>query len=264
MDIDKVFHTNIKYVLIPGDIADPVVELTYTGPELQFKEELRKHFARNELNEKAQKSVETQLSSAKTTEAHVTNAMSAILSRSTGQYQIIPITMPSPTNDHVGINAYIDDYGVHKQLAKNARASRILTDEIYGDCFLSKTIDDGEDVWSRNDFLKEDYEAWLANPPSAKGRWDPSMAAQMQNMMDPENKDKSDLVKQLQNMNSGAGSAVENTIPDNECWGCRKVMTRHFKCTRCKKAKYCGNECQKDDWRFHRRICKPTDELTAN
>lgn len=60
-------------------------------------------------------------------------------------YQIIPLTLPMKSTGYKGVNAYIDNVGRVKGLGVNARASRITSDDIRGDCFLSLTYDDEED-----------------------------------------------------------------------------------------------------------------------
>lgn len=56
-----------------------------------------------------------------------------------------------------------------------------------------------------------------------------------------------------------------------KCRNCDTKVTGKLKCSICKKAVYCHRECQKDDWQYHKRICKKpeapkkkkTEEKTA-
>lgn len=46
-------------------------------------------------------------------------------------------------------------------------------------------------------------------------------------------------------------------ITITECGVCQKKppTTPLFECVKCRKAAYCGAECQKKDWPFHKRFC---------
>ena len=43
----------------------------------------------------------------------------------------------------------------------------------------------------------------------------------------------------------------------NVCWNCSKTKTevQLYKCTGCKKARYCGKECIERDWPVHKNYC---------
>jgi hypothetical protein len=42
---------------------------------------------------------------------------------------------------------------------------------------------------------------------------------------------------------------------NRSCDKCRNVSSNHSKCSRCKDAFYCSRECQKSDWKRHKRWC---------
>mmetsp|Transcript_26348 Transcript_26348/g.59470 ORF Transcript_26348/g.59470 Transcript_26348/m.59470 type:complete len:426 (+) Transcript_26348:2-1279(+) len=44
--------------------------------------------------------------------------------------------------------------------------------------------------------------------------------------------------------------------PDVPCQNCRAPCTKPLRCGVCKTATYCSANCQKEDWRFHKRLCK--------
>ena len=44
-------------------------------------------------------------------------------------------------------------------------------------------------------------------------------------------------------------------ITKEECGFCRKKQLLQ-ECIKCRRAAYCGPECQKHDWRFHKQYCK--------
>lgn len=72
---------------------------------------------------------------------------------------------------------------------------------------------------------------------------DPKMSAQMQAMM-------------------GSMMGIEPTPPKAEappppqCQACGQPCQKPLRCGTCKAVNYCSAKCQKEDWRFHKRICK--------
>lgn len=72
---------------------------------------------------------------------------------------------------------------------------------------------------------------------------DPKMAAQMQAMM-------------------GGMMGIEPTPPKVEapppppCQNCAQPCLKPLRCGTCKAVTYCCAKCQKEDWKFHKRICK--------
>lgn len=40
------------------------------------------------------------------------------------------------------------------------------------------------------------------------------------------------------------------------CKNCRQPCEKSFKCGKCKEAIYCSAKCQREDWQFHKRLCK--------
>jgi hypothetical protein len=42
------------------------------------------------------------------------------------------------------------------------------------------------------------------------------------------------------------------------CAKCKKVMEDHNRCTGCRTVDYCGADCQKADWKAHKKFCKAT------
>merc|ERR1719210_2193578 len=51
--------------------------------------------------------------------------------------------------------------------------------------------------------------------------------------------------------------------PPPDCQSCGKACTKPLRCGRCASAVYCSAACQKEDWRFHQRICKKPAADTA-
>lgn len=55
---------------------------------------------------------------------------------------------------------------------------------------------------------------------------------------------------------STAKAAKADEAPAPTCANCMKAITsRVLRCTMCKKANYCSQECQRGDWQFHKRVC---------
>ena len=53
-------------------------------------------------------------------------------------------------------------------------------------------------------------------------------------------------------------SATINVVDErNNCNYCKKRSDELRKCTRCRKTNYCSKECQTNDWKEHKIVCKP-------
>mmetsp|Transcript_91900 Transcript_91900/g.291552 ORF Transcript_91900/g.291552 Transcript_91900/m.291552 type:complete len:335 (-) Transcript_91900:100-1104(-) len=47
------------------------------------------------------------------------------------------------------------------------------------------------------------------------------------------------------------------------CHNCHKDISKPLRCGICKKVEYCSAQCQKDDWRYHKRVCKKPEAPKA-
>ena len=56
-------------------------------------------------------------------------------------------------------------------------------------------------------------------------------------------------------------STVEVECIDKYCNNCFKPLKTKYKCSRCKFSHYCSEECQKEDYGFHKYICKAKKEF---
>lgn len=65
-------------------------------------------------------------------------------------------------------------------------------------------------------------------------------------------------------MADSASSATGAT--GNQCDGCKKTESKDLslkKCNRCKSASYCSRECQKSNWKAHKKFCVATAQANA-
>lgn len=236
MSLDDTIHPKFTFLLIPQDINNPVQELEFEGKEADFREKLKAHLNQEKVNclnkhnfqefkrglkDKAEGKIDDE-------------GIERMVQGSSQNYQIIPLTLPTKTNEFKGINAYIDSVGRIKDLPTNARATRICSTDIRGDCFLSRVFDD-DDTFQRVNCNKEDFDDLMKKPPDAKGRWSETSAA----------------VQLLQK----TGAAPTEAPPKPKCANCGKEEMPLKRCGRCGKSYYCGATCQREDWRLHKRIC---------
>ena len=47
------------------------------------------------------------------------------------------------------------------------------------------------------------------------------------------------------------------------CGNCGKTPSSPLRCGNCKEAVYCSGECQKEDWQFHKRLCKKPNKIES-
>eukprot|EP00918_Siedleckia_nematoides_P098123 GHVU01214825.1.p1 GENE.GHVU01214825.1~~GHVU01214825.1.p1 ORF type:complete len:184 (+),score=47.60 GHVU01214825.1:343-894(+) len=173
-DLDDVVHSKLTYVFVPMDMADEMEERQYSGSERGFKEILTNHFGQNKMT--AKESKELQKSISEQAKDKVAPQVMKTAMEASQSYEIVPLVTPK-SGSFDCINAYIDSVGRVKNLPTNARATRVASTDMRGDCIVSKTYDD-EETFKRVDFTKKDFEEMLRNPPDASGRWNQANALQ--------------------------------------------------------------------------------------
>merc|ERR1712157_652631 len=66
-----------------------------------------------------------------------------------------------------------------------------------------------------------------------------------------------DIIKQAVDMGVLPKSATKH-LPQEKplCLTCKGDCAKVLRCSVCKTATYCSAQCQKEDWKFHKRLCK--------
>ena len=159
------------YVHIPCNEQEPAKEIVFDGSsDEELRGRLRRFFAKGSYTEGAKAEMRTALL-AKVDEAKRANVDAGMLDNlvgDEGQFEIVPISLPSRTNGFRAISLYIDDKGRFKDLPLNSRASMLAQRDIRGDGFLPSNHDDPAlDTWERVDTPMSTFEKLLADPPAA-------------------------------------------------------------------------------------------------
>eukprot|EP00923_Selenidium_pygospionis_P009691 GHVN01016682.1.p1 GENE.GHVN01016682.1~~GHVN01016682.1.p1 ORF type:complete len:255 (+),score=51.85 GHVN01016682.1:121-885(+) len=254
MSLDDVIHQDrFKYIFIPADPNEEVEEREFQGREKDFKNLMRLHLSSTSLfnDQKNKFKQDLKREAAKHDNQHsvkdVTdnpineNVLDNLTQASGENYQIVPLTLPSKANGFEAINCYIDNIGRVKDLHTNSRATRIASRNIRGDCFVSKTFDD-EEEFRRIDLSYHEYANMLKSPIEAQSQWDQTEI--VQKMMKGEAPTSSTL-----NDAEGASALTH-------CHCCGEEKKELMRCSKCKKAVYCSQHCQRSDWKFHKRVCQ--------
>lgn len=92
---------------------------------------------------------------------------------------IMTVSLPTSENGHVGVSMYCDDKGRSKNLPFNERATGLVMacglvgQQLFGDVFVSRMFDDGENHWFRMDFTTKDVSStaeWVKRTASQMAR----------------------------------------------------------------------------------------------
>lgn len=258
--LEDIKHKKFKYVFVPRDIADPVEVREFEGFEKEFKALLTLHFNQEQMSEKEKQKLSKSLTShadgKSIDETQMRRALE--LSQST---EIVSLTVPKKENNYQAINAYIDSVGRVKDLPTNARASRIASTDIRGDCILSRTFDNEVD-FTRIDFNIDDFNSLMENPPSSTNRWNQAEALlkfqeqmkQMENKSNNKemkessslvNEAKSDSAPDVNSNSSNCRNAVDSSSRCSQCYKRNTDGSKLMRCGRCQKVRGVKNRIQK-------------------
>ena len=73
------------------------------------------------------------------------------------------------------------------------------------------------------------------------------------------------LISQSESRHARADSTLLYKMRKKICWSCHAsaadLGTKLFKCSSCRKARYCDTECQEDDWGRHKEFCGQVHEI---
>jgi len=123
----------------------------------------------------------------------------------------------------------------------------------------------GDSRPSKEPAEKAKVEEYLKNPPSVK-QWEKEAGAKVSSKISQEESsrisDAADCTGSEPEKQVGLASASDNIDDIGQqqgacmCLNCKKACAKAMKCGVCKVATYCSTDCQKQDWRFHKRNCK--------
>jgi hypothetical protein len=202
----------------------------------------------------------------------------------------VPLQNNKKSTGYIGLMLYVDDQGKAKQLPLNERATRVTIEcgsptSVLGDCVIARNFDD-ENAFRRVDFTLEEF--------NTQQQW--ILDAQKANKEREGNNDKTKQLQELLAKQKLAGSSAEGaavtTSPGEmaalldaaskrlggssvDGAGAAKPVPKtcsnpacerdaSMRCGRCKRSSYCSVECQKADFKFHKKnVCIPKDATPA-
>ena len=149
---------SFKFVLVPDDLNDPVVERLGDGTRAvtDFVDEIRPDLVKKsgEPTAALREAIESGALSAE--------QMSQIdLMQLSGSCDILACTVPTPTNEHTAVSMYHNPHSTtpNDRATALAHACGHTAAEIRGDAFVSRIIDnEAADVWKRIDISADEVE----------------------------------------------------------------------------------------------------------
>jgi len=163
--------TRVKYCLIPADDSVPVEEREFEeDPSDQFggfTKCLNAHYSRsgakvdvNVLREQVSAHAKEKGTADPST---ISDDMFQRLALSQ-TVDIVPLMPALPSAGWTGVNMYVDDKGIPKNLPLNARATQLsaacgIPTQVRGDAFIARLRDDQNDIFERMDFTMSELSA---------------------------------------------------------------------------------------------------------
>mmetsp|Transcript_11455 Transcript_11455/g.32181 ORF Transcript_11455/g.32181 Transcript_11455/m.32181 type:complete len:251 (-) Transcript_11455:15-767(-) len=152
---------------------------------------------------------------------------------------IVALLPNTRDTDFVGVNMYVDDRGVSKQLSVNERATAIAANcgmnvAIRGDAFIARVRETNTDEYARLDFCLEEL-----SPASPWYKIAQTVHAK----------------RASENLMPSASHAATVTKGPDDCQSLSCSAPGTMRCGRCKVVKYCGRDCQRAHWGSHKATC---------
>lgn len=174
----------VTYVLVPADETQPVQELDFKEDPNDaiggFTKELNAHYSRagaqvdvSVLRDQVQAHMQKQKAGEAAAGAPQLDTSVLTQFAQSQTVDIVPLMPALPTNGWTGVNMYVDDKGIAKNLPVNRRASAMThacgcPTEVRGDAFVSRLADDQEDLFERRAFGVSELSADAAWARSAQ------------------------------------------------------------------------------------------------
>lgn len=159
----------VKFCRIPADPSEPVEELTFNEVPNDiggFTKHINALYAQQGAKvdvEVLRQHVAAHASKGGSAPADVSSDMLNKLAQSQ-TVDIVPLMPAFSGNGWLGVNMYVDDKGIPKNLEINRRATEISSEcgiptEVRGDAYISRLCDDQEDKFERQDLTMREISA---------------------------------------------------------------------------------------------------------
>lgn len=205
-----------SYVRIPADTTESIESCTFDKVELsedKFIVHIKSYFALASPESNVDRDIlikhlseHTKQDISKTVDERTLQQIMTMTS-----VDIMTVSLPTAENGYIGVSMYCDDKGRSKNLPLNERATGLVMacglvgQQLFGDVFVSRMFDDGENHWFRMDFTTKDV--------SSTAEWVKRTANQMARKLNSGPASLSGLANQFFSGSSMGGS--ETQILDN-------------------------------------------------
>ena len=204
------------YIRIPADTTSPIEECSFDKVDLsddKFIKHIKAYFSLASPESNVDRSVlMKQLSEhAKQDISKTVDEQTLEQIMSMTSVDIMTVSLPIAENGYVGVSMYCDDKGRSKNLPINDRATGLVMacglvgQQLFGDVFVSRMFDDGENHWFRMDFTMKDV--------SSTAEWVKRTAEQMARKLHSGPASLSGLANQFFANSGNAGASTQ--IMDN-------------------------------------------------